>query len=99
MKSPYLLAALAVILTGSSAYADNTVQVSEPVKCYQMAWQSLEKGGLGLTSGQAVELCAGAKDAKKVIQCYAQAWVNPDNGGLGLMAGQAVTLCKSNPTQ
>ncbi len=48
MKSTYLIAALAVILTGTSAYAENTVPLTEPVKCYQIAWQSIEKGGLGL---------------------------------------------------
>jgi len=99
MKSIYLTPALVAILASSLAHADNTVQLSEPVKCYQAAWLSLEKGGLGLTSGQAIELCGGAKDAKKVVQCYAQAWLNTENGGLGLTAGQAVMLCKSNLAQ
>lgn len=69
----------------------------EPVKCYRIAWEQLEKGGLGLTAGQAVELCSGAKDVLKVIRCYAQAWEHPSRGGLGLTAGQAVSLCKTSP--
>lgn len=69
---------------------------TEPVKCYRIAWESQERGGLGLTAGQAVRLCSGAMDALKVVLCYTQAWEHPANGGLGLTAGQAITLCKTN---
>jgi hypothetical protein len=69
---------------------------TEPVKCYRIAWESEDKGGLGLTAGQAVRLCSGASDAMKVVLCYAQAWEHPANDGLGLTAGQAITLCKTN---
>ena len=75
------------------------VTASEPIKCYEKAWGSREKEGLGLTAGQAVTLCSGATDAKKVIQCFAKAWAHPENGGLGLTAGQAVMLCKTNSLQ
>ncbi len=75
------------------------VTASEPIKCYEKAWESLEKGGLGLSAGQAVTLCSGATDANKVIQCYSEAWTHPKNGGLGLTAGQAVMLCKTNSLQ
>jgi hypothetical protein len=75
------------------------VTASEPIKCYEKAWESPEKGGLGLTAGQAVTLCSGATDANKVIQCCAKAWAHPDNGGLGLTASQAVRLCKTNALQ
>lgn len=75
------------------------VTASEPIKCYEKAWESREKGGLGLTAGQAVTLCSGATDANKVIQCCAKAWAHPENGGLGLTAGQAVMLCKTNSLQ
>lgn len=75
------------------------VTANEPIKCYEKAWENREKGGLGLTAGQAVTLCSGATDANKVIQCYAKAWEHPNNGGLGLTAGQAVTLCKTNSLQ
>src|SRR5262245_55879818 len=70
--------------------------LTEPTKCYRMAWDSKEAGGLGLTAGQSVALCSGATDAKRVVLCYAVAWGHPDKGGLGLTAGQAVALCKSN---
>jgi hypothetical protein len=75
--------------------ATSSIPDAEPVKCYRMAWESREKGGLGLTAGQAVRLCSGATDALKVVLCYAQAWEHPANGGLGLTAGQAVTLCRT----
>ncbi len=72
------------------------VTASEPIKCYEKAWENPEKGELGLTAGQAVTLCSGATDANKVIQCYAKAWENPANGGLGLNTDQAIRLCKIN---
>ena len=68
---------------------------SAPIACYQKAWGSKDNPGLGLTAGQAIELCGGATDADKVILCYAEAWGHPDEGGLGLTAGQAIALCKA----
>lgn len=72
---------------------------SEPIKCYQKAWETKENGGFGLTAGLAVTLCSGATNATKIIQCYAKAWEHRANGGLGLTAGQAVALCKTNSLQ
>lgn len=69
---------------------------SEPIKCYEKVWASRERGGLGLTAGQAVTLCGGTIDAAKTIECYVRAWGHPGNGGLGLTAGQAIQLCKTN---
>ena len=66
--------------------------------CYATAWDhpGNGKGGLGLTAGQAIELCKGAPLAKEVLQCYRTAWDHPGNGegGLGLTAGQAIEFCK-----
>jgi len=93
MKTFFHSLIFALLLASGSATA------SEPVKCYEMAWGSKEKAGLGLTAGQAVMLCSGATDANKVIQCFVKAWTHPDNGGLGITAGQAVTLCKTNSLQ
>jgi len=70
--------------------------MSEPVKCYQIVWGSKDQPGLGLAAGQAIELCAGATDALKVVRCFAQAWAHTDDGGLGLVAGQAIGLCKAS---
>ena len=81
---------LVLLLTGRPATA------SEPIKCYETAWGTDEKVGLGLTLGLAVELCSGATDANKVIACFIKAWAAPDDGGLGLSLGQAVRLCKTN---
>jgi hypothetical protein len=84
------LLVLAALVSCSSAFAN------EPIKCYEMAWGSREKQGLGLTAGQAVTLCSGTTDAAKTIECFVRAWAHRDDGGLGLTAGQAITLCKSN---
>jgi hypothetical protein len=94
MKTISHLPALALLLMSSLATA-----ASEPIKCYEIAWGSKQSPGLGLTAGQAVELCSGATDANKVIQCVAKAWAHLDDGGLGLTAGQAVRLCKTNSLQ
>ncbi len=93
MKTIFRNLLIAVFAIGGSAYA------SEPIKCYEAAWGSVAKEieGMGITAGQAVELCSGATDANKVLQCFAKAWAHPGNGGLGLTAGQAVRLCKTNP--
>jgi hypothetical protein len=93
--------ALLLISTPATAIATETTTTteSEPIKCYQKAWESPEKGGLGLAAGQAVTLCSGATNANRVVQCYVKAWEHPANGGLGLTAGQAVTLCKTNSLQ
>ena len=70
--------------------------LSEPVKCYQIVWGSKDNPSLGLTAGQAIDLCSGATDALRVTRCFAQAWAHADDGGLGLTAGQAIRLCKAN---
>jgi hypothetical protein len=98
------LPALAFLLMSSIATAAEPKQsesapASEPIKCYEIAWGSKESSGLGLTAGQAIELCSGVTDAIKVIRCFARAWAHPDDGGLGLTAGQAVRLCKTNSLQ
>lgn len=99
MKSVRLIPILAVLFMGRATGADEPLPTSEPVVCYQVAWANRANGGFGLTAGQAVTLCSGATDARKVLVCFAKAWGHPDNGGLGLTAGQAVTLCKSNSLQ
>ena len=89
MKTKFLILLLA--LFGAESVATN-----EAIKCYETAWGLPVEGGLGLTAGQAVELCSGTTNANETIQCYAKAWDINDNGGLGLTAGQAVRLCKRN---
>jgi len=90
LKSVRRVFILATLVIGAPAFA------SEPVKCYEKAWESRDNGGLGLTAGQAVTLCGGTKDAAKIIECFVRAWAHPGNGGLGLTAGQAIALCKTN---
>lgn len=89
-----------LVAPGTSTAAEPTQSRSDaaPIACYEQAWGSVKKGipGLGLTAGQAVELCGGATDADKVIRCFTKAWAHVDDGGLGLTAGQAVRLCKAN---
>ena len=97
MKTIFYIPIFALLLMSGPVTASDPL--SEPIKCYEKAWESQEKGGLGLTAGQAVTLCSGSTDANKVIQCYVKAWAHPDNGGLGLTAGQAVLLCKTNSLQ
>lgn len=99
MKNIFLVPILALLFISRPTAASDPMPTSEPIICYQIAWESRDKGGFGLTVGQAVTLCSGATDAKKVLLCYAKAWGHPDNGGLGLTAGQAVTLCKTNSLQ
>ena len=98
MKTIFYIPIFALLLMSGPVTASEPI-ASEPIKCFEKAWGSREKGGLGLTAGQAVTLCSGATDANKVIQCYVKAWEHPDNGGLGLTAGQAVLLCKTNSLQ
>ncbi len=76
--------------------ANKDTEASEPLICYAVAWETAQKGGLGLNRGQAITLCSGAANARQVIDCYRIAWGHPDEGGLGLNIGQAVTLCKKN---
>ena len=93
MKAIFRSFTLALLFVGGQSAA------SEPTICYEIAWESREKGGMGLTAGQAVMLCSGTTDAAKTIVCFAKAWGHPSNGGLGLTAVQAITLCKSNSLQ
>ena len=93
MKAKHYICILALIAMCGPAVA------SEPIKCYEKAWESREKGGLGLTAGQAITLCGGTTDAAKTLECFIKAWTHPGNGGLGLTAGQAVALCKTNSLQ
>lgn len=76
-----------------------SLPVSEPVKCYELAWGTKEAAGLDLTAGQAVTLCGGTTDAAKTVLCYVKAWTHRNDGGLGLTSGQAIALCKSNSLQ
>jgi hypothetical protein len=99
MTNGRLVPILGLLFISKAIAAADKLPSSEPVVCYQVAWESREKGGFGLTAGQAVTLCSGATDARKVLVCFANAWGHPDNGGLGLNAGQAVTLCKTNSLQ
>jgi hypothetical protein len=88
---------IAALVLGAVSFA-RPVAASEPIKCYELAWGTKDEPGLGLTAGQAVDLCSGATDANKVIQCMFKAWSHPGNGGLGLTAGQAVSLCRTIPS-
>jgi hypothetical protein len=103
IKSIFLVQILALLLISYPAAANEPLPTnqppSQPIICYKVAWESRDKGGFGLTAGQAVTLCSGATDATKVLMCYATAWAHPNDGGLGLTAGQAVTLCKTNSLQ
>lgn len=67
MKTSLHVCILALLSVCESAIA------SEPIKCYEKAWESREKGGLGLAAGQAVTLCGGTTDAVKTIDCYMKA--------------------------
>ena len=98
MKTIFYIPIFALLLISGPVAASEPVKLtaSEPIKCYEKAWDSPENGGFGLTAGQAITLCSGATDANKVIQCYVKAWEHPGNGGLGLTAGQAIRLCKAN---
>jgi hypothetical protein len=89
MKTKFLILLLAL-------FGAESVVANEAIKCYETAWGHPKEGGLGLTAGQAVELCSGTTNANEIIQCYVKAWGNKANGGLGLTAGQAVRLCKRN---
>lgn len=107
MKTNFHTSILALLLLSGPAFAIGAETSakpaaeteSEPIKCYQRAWESKENGGFGLTAGQAVTLCSGATNAIKIIQCYAKAWEHTANGGLGLTAGHAIALCKTNSLQ
>jgi hypothetical protein len=67
--------------------------IPEPILCYRL----LTSTGLEITVGQAVELCAGTRDAAATVACFAAAWGHPADGGLGLNRGQAVDLCRTIP--
>ena len=88
MKYFFLVSLFTLFLSGK------LVAASEVIQCFEKAWDHPGDGGLGLTRGQAVELCNGATNAIEVTQCFEKAWAHPDNGGLGLTRGQAVELCK-----
>jgi len=64
---------------------------SEPVNCYDLAWNNLE-----LPLGLAVKLCSGTTDAPKTLKCFIRAYGHKDDGGLGLPMGFAVNQCKTN---
>ena len=68
----------------------------EPIDCYKIAWTHIDRGGFGLPSGLAVELCSGSKNAQKTLRCFAKAWGRTSKDRLGLTRGLAVRLCKSN---
>ena len=81
----------AVLLFGQPVFANEAIQ------CFEKAWANPNDGGLGLTRGQAIDLCRGATDAVEVTKCFDKAWANPNDGGLGLTRGQAINLCISLP--
>jgi hypothetical protein len=95
MKETPLLIGQALLFASSIACAADPT-VPEPIKCYERAWDTRERGGLGLTAGQAVSLCSGTTDANMSLLCFVKAWGHPGDGGLGLTVGQAITLCKTN---
>ena len=87
MKYAVLVSVCSLFLVGQPAIARVAAQ------CYEKALTHTADGGLGLTKGQANELCRGAADATQVIRCYSKAWGHPHKGGLGLTKGQALELC------
>ena len=87
MKYAVLVSLCSLFLVGQPVIASDAAQ------CYEKAWAHTADGGLGLTVGQANELCGGAADATQVIRCYSKAWGHPDKGGLGLTKGKALELC------
>jgi hypothetical protein len=87
MKYVVLVSLCSLFLVGQPVIASTTAQ------CYETAQTHTADGGLGLTIGQANELCRGAADGSNVIRCYSKASGNPDKGGLGLTRGKALELC------
>ena len=99
MKTIVRMLALAPFLVSAAGTAaePKSDPASAPVACYQHVWGSKDNPGLGLSRGQAIELCSGVTDANRVIRCFTEAWVTSvDDGGLELSAGQAIELCKAN---
>jgi hypothetical protein len=87
MKYAVLVSLCSLFLVGQPVIASTAAQ------CYETAQAHTADGGLGLTIGQANELCRGAADGSNVIRCYSKASGNPDKGGLGLTRGKALELC------
>jgi len=76
--------------TSETTSTFSSLPLTEPVSCYKLVWEQM-----GITAGQAVELCSGTLNAGLTAACFLRAWANPADGGLGLTAGQAVELCKT----
>ena len=83
----YFILVMFALFLNQSALAD------ESTDCFNKAWGHPDDGGLGLTRGQAVEICNGATNVNEIMKCFNKAWGHPDDGGLGLNRGQAVQLC------
>jgi len=100
MRSPIRSFAIAAVFAAGPVSAEvqkvTNPLLPAPVACYQTVWGSKDNPGLGLTAGQAIELCGGAIDAESVVRCFVVAWGPADAGGLGLNAGQAINLCKTS---
>ena len=80
----------------NSAPIRSSHQGTEASKCYAIAWDHPNNGGLGLHRGGAIELCKGTKNAIETTECFRHAWDHPNNGGLGLHRGGAIDLCKAS---
>ena len=89
MKANILIFLLVLLSAGS-------VSANEAIKCYEIASGDPNKGGLGLLSSSAVELCSGTTNANETTQCYIKAYEQPKEGGLGLFSSTAIRLCKRN---
>lgn len=80
----------------NSAPIRSSHQGTEVSKCYAIAWDHPDNGGLGLHRGGAIELCRGTQNAIETTECFRHAWDHPNNGGLGLHRGGAIDLCKAS---
>jgi len=56
MKLYFYIFLIAILLN------NNSVVASETTQCFEKAWAHPGDGGLGLTSGQAIELCHQLSD-------------------------------------
>ena len=75
MKYAVLVSLCSLFLVGQPVIASNAAQ------CFETARAHTADGGLGLTIGQANELCRGSADGSNVIRCYSKAWGHPEKGG------------------
>ncbi|MEZ9012137.1 hypothetical protein AB6D76_07740 [Vibrio splendidus] len=67
MKLINYLSLTTLLSFSSGAFAEESEAIepipdTEPTQCYKIAWE-----GLGFTASQAIELCGGTTDSKKLF--------------------------------